>query len=272
MANGDGKTTYTLQSVEHALDLLEALGEGEGEEIRITSLCQTLRLDKGRIFRLLLTLEKRGYVEKYKTGRYRLSSSAFEMAQKLLNRPPLLRKARPVLECLVWKCKEAVYLGLRKNHEVLLLEMFDTLEQVKVVSLVGKRFPLQQTAAGLVLAEDTFPPEPSAAPRGAAIQYPDHARDMHALGDQVASLAVPLRGEDRTICGSICLVGPAYRFSSERIEQELLPLLKEAGDVISSRLGHYSRPTPSGNTTLSGSAGPIPAEERFKWDTSTLIL
>jgi DNA-binding IclR family transcriptional regulator len=221
---------------------------------------------------LLFTLEKRGYVEKYKTGRYRLSGSAFEMAQKLLHRPPLLRKARPVMECLVRKCKEAVYLGLRKNHEVLLLDMFDTLEQVKVISLVGKRFPLLQTAAGLVLAEDMFSPEPSAATRGAAIQYPDHARDMHALGDQIASLAVPLRGEGPTVCGSICLVGPAYRFSSERIEQELLPLLKEAGDVISSRLGHFTRQPSSGNTTLSEPAGLSPAEERSRWDPSVLIL
>lgn len=272
MANGDGKTNYTLQSVENALDLLEALGEGEGEEIRIASLCQTLRLDKGRIFRLLFTFEKRGYVEKFKTGRYRLSSSAFEMAQRLLNRPPLLRKARPVMECLVWKCKEAVYLCLRKNHEVLLLDMFDTLEQVKVVSLVGKRFPLQQTAAGLVLAEEMFSPEPPAAPRGAAIEYHDHARDMNALGDQIASLAVPLRSEGCTVCGSICLVGPAYRFSSERIERELLPLLKEARDVISSRLGHFSHQHQMGNTTIAEHASLSPAEGRFRWDPSALIL
>ncbi len=217
---------YAIQSVENALDVLEALSESP-EEIRLSYLSQKLKLSKARIFRLLATFERRGYVEKEQAGKYRLGVSAYEVGQKLLMRLSLLRKARPVMECLAWKCNEAVYLGIRKGKEVLLLDMIDTIEQVKVVSLLGNHYPLDRVASGIVLGD-----------AGKASKTPPvAARDSGELGEGIASLAVPLRKSGGDICGSLCLVGPDFRFGAERIEKELLPNLEEAGEVISSKLG-----------------------------------
>ena len=236
------KESYAIQSVDNALALLEALCE-EGEEIRISQLSEKLGMNKTSVFRLLATFENRGYVEREKTsGKYRLGISAYEIGQKFLSRMALLRKARPVMERLVRECNEAVYLVLPRGEEVLFLELVDTLQQVKIVSLVGRRFPARAVAAGKVLLAcggRTDAPLPPAELH--AIHASGCCADAGALGEGIASLAVPLFGAGGELAGSLCLVGPEFRLTAERLERELPPRLRDAGEIVSSKLGHIGQ-------------------------------
>ena len=56
------KTNYVIQSVAHALDVLEQF-YGELDELGVTELSKRLKLHKNNVFRLLATLESRGYIE-----------------------------------------------------------------------------------------------------------------------------------------------------------------------------------------------------------------
>lgn len=241
-----GKDSYSIQSVENALDLLEALCE-ESDEFRISHLSEKLSMNKTSVFRLLATFEKRGYVEREEgSGKYRLGLSAYEMGQKFLSRMALLRKARPVMEQLVRQCNEAAYLVVRRNDDTLLLDMVDNAQQVKIVSLVGRRFPLPSTAAGRVfLAFDGAPDGngrlSAAAPPAVdlvAIRQQGICIDRHGVGEGIACTAVPLFNGSGELAGVLALLGPDFRMQVERIEEELLPQLKVAGEIISSKLGY----------------------------------
>ncbi len=240
-----GRDSYSIQSVDHALDVLEALCE-EGDDVRISHLSEKLGMNKTSVFRLLATFENRGYVEREKgSGKYRLGLSAYEIGQKFLSRMGLLRKARPVMERLVRECNEAVYLVVRRGEEVLFLDLVDTLQQVKIVSLAGRRFPLASVAAGqVILALSSRLSKPGADLEGvwsadlSAIRLRGCGSDCHALGDGVASLAVPLLAPGGEIPGSLCLVGPEFRMSQARVENDFQPRLCEAGEIISSKLGY----------------------------------
>ena len=145
------KESYSIQAVENALDVLEALSEID-DDVRISQLSEKLAMNKTSVFRLLATFENRGYVEREEqSGKYRLGLSAYEIGQKFLSRMGLLRHAKPLIERLARGCNEAVYVAVRRRKEVLFLDMVDTSQKVKIVSLVGKRFPLETTAAGQVL-------------------------------------------------------------------------------------------------------------------------
>src|SRR2546425_11462931 len=66
------KANYVIQSVSHALDVLEQFA-GDAEELGVTELSKRLRLHKNNVFRLLATLESRGYIEQNRaTENYRL--------------------------------------------------------------------------------------------------------------------------------------------------------------------------------------------------------
>jgi IclR family KDG regulon transcriptional repressor len=248
---GREKDSYSIQSVENALDVLEALCE-EGDEVRISHLSQKLGMNKTSVFRLLATFENRGYVEREKgSGKYRLGLSAYEMGQKILSRMSLLRKARPVMEQLVRECNEAVYLAIRRDEDVLFLDMVDTSHQVKIISLVGRHYSLSSTAAGKILQgggpDGTAATEKRTRSRGehpptaqgiSALRQSGACIDSGCLGEGIASVAVPLFSAGGELPGCLCFVGPDFRMTPERIETYFLPRLKEAGITISSKLGY----------------------------------
>ena len=59
------KSNYMIQSVSHALDVIEELCKANGE-VGVTELSKRLKLHKNNVFRLLATLELRGYVDQNK--------------------------------------------------------------------------------------------------------------------------------------------------------------------------------------------------------------
>jgi IclR family transcriptional regulator, KDG regulon repressor len=245
------KDSYSIHSVENALDLLEALCE-ESDDFRISHLSEKLGMNKTSVFRLLATFENRGYVEREEnSGKYRLGLSIYEISQKFLSRMRLLRKARPVMEQLVRQCNETAYLVVRRNDEILFLDMVDNAQKVKIVSMVGRRFPLLSNAAGRVFlafdgntdvgnGEGASRPAPALAltEELATIRKAGICIDCHGVGEGVTCSAAPLFNGNGALAGVLALVGPDFRMSVEKVENHLLPPLKEAGEIISSKLGY----------------------------------
>ncbi len=244
---GEIEKSYSIKSVENALNLLEALVETDGD-VRIARLSERLGMNKSIIFRLLATFEQKGYVEKSgKSGKYRLGLWSYEMGRKILSRMSVLNKAKPIMERLARQCDEAVYLAVRREEEVLLLDMVDTSHQVAIKSLVGNSYPMASTSAGRVfLASDSVHgdggKEESLTFFGhdqAFIRHQGGCVEVGGFGAGVVSLAVPLLDAESDLSGCLCLMGPEFRFSDERIKSELFPELQEAGQVVSSKLGYF---------------------------------
>jgi DNA-binding IclR family transcriptional regulator len=237
------KESYAIHSVDNALNVLEALSEG-GEEIRVSHLSERLGMNKTSVFRLLATFESRGYVEREpETGRYRLGLSAYEVGQKLLSRMEVLRHARPAMERLARECGEAVYLAVRRDSEVLFLDMVDSLQKVKVAPLTGRRYPIDAVAAGqIILAYSAIPTaSETRAAELAAMRGVSLAHDHDALGEGTASLAAAVFRSGKDVAGSLAMVGPAFRLATEQFQREFAPRLREAAEMVSSRLGYLGR-------------------------------
>jgi IclR family transcriptional regulator, KDG regulon repressor len=253
------KSEYIVQSVDRALDILEAFNYQE-EELGVTELSQKLGLHKNNVFRLLATLECRGYIEQdRRTGNYRLGIKTFEVANIFLHHLGLRRQARPVLEELVNRCDETGYLAILDGPEVVYVQMHETSQTVRIVPRLGHRLPAYCTAAGKIqlafesrdrLAQifegyafkkhtphtiDTFDKLLSHLKDVARL---GHAIDNEELEEGVRCVAAPVRDYSHRVVAGVGLSGPVSRFSMERIEKELTPLVKEAASKISQRLGY----------------------------------
>ncbi len=240
------KDSYSIQSVDNALDVLEAMCEEE-DEIQVAQLSKRLGMTRVSLFRYLATFENRGYVEKVNNShRYRLGLSAYEIGQKFLCRMGMLRKAKPVIEELARKCNEALYLVVARGKEILMLDMVDTTHQVRIIPLIGSRYPIAATSAGRVMLaygaqhRDHLGPEEVKAMQADLTQILQRgaACECGGFGDGIASLSVPLLDGQGNVPGGLCMVGPEFRFPAQRVENSLLPDLIEAGQVVSSKLGH----------------------------------
>ncbi|MEJ2698130.1 MAG: IclR family transcriptional regulator [Desulfuromonadales bacterium] len=254
------KAEYIIQAVSHALDLLEQF-HGEVDELGVTELSKRLKLHKNNVFRLLATLESRGYIEQNKaTENYRLGLKSLELGQTFIKQMGLLRQAKPILERLVKDCNETSYVAIFKEGYVVYLDVVETDLTVRVVSRVGSRLPAHCTAAGKVhLAfmsdeelEALFPEQQLKAYTSKTITDRDalkaelkkvvdqgYALDNEELDPGVRCVAGPIRDYTRRIVGAVSVSGPSMRFTDERIEKELIPLVMQASQDLSTRLGFH---------------------------------
>jgi IclR family transcriptional regulator, KDG regulon repressor len=254
------KSEYIIQAVSHALDLLEQF-HGEVDELGVTELSKRLKLHKNNVFRLLATLESRGYIEQNRaTENYRLGLKSLELGQTFIKQMGLLRQAKPILEKLVGACNETSYVAIFKDGFIVYLDVVETDLTVRVVSRVGSRLPAYCTASGKVhLAHMSDEEVDALLPAKELKAYtPSTIVDReklkqelrkvvdagYAIDDEevdlgVRCVAAPIRDYTRRIVGAVSISGPSMRFSDERLEKELIPLAIQAGDELSTRLGYH---------------------------------
>ncbi len=246
------KPDYLIQSVSRALALLEAFTFKEGE-LGVTDLARKLRLHKNNVFRLLATLETRGYVEQDKqTERYRLAAKVCEVAAAYLHHLDVRRVARASLEGLAQKCAETVYLAVLDRSFTVYVDMVESEQPVRVAPRLGRRFPAARTAGGrallaalprdqqeLLLGAEAAPTLLGVLTREAAAGY---AVDDEECEAGVRSVAAPVRDQVKGVLAAVEVSAPAARLSLERIEAEVAPLVVSAAREIEARLG--ARPAP----------------------------
>src|SRR5512145_1876870 len=141
MARKD-KSEYIIQAVSHALDLLEQFHD-DVDELGVTELSKRLKLHKNNVFRLLATLESRGYIEQNRaTENYRLGIRCLQLGQSYVQHMGLLRQARPIMAELVRQVHETTYLAVLRRGAV------EPDQPVRIISQLGEALPLHATAAG----------------------------------------------------------------------------------------------------------------------------
>ncbi|BCG45913.1 Transcriptional regulator, IclR family [Citrifermentans bremense] len=254
------KSEYIIQAVSHALDLLEQFHD-EVDELGVTELSKRLKLHKNNVFRLLATLESRNYIEQNKvTENYRLGLKTLELGQTFIKQMGLLRQSRPVLEALVKECNETTYVAILKEFHIVYLDVVETDLTVRVVPRVGARLPAYCTAAGKVqIAYMTDEELENYLPTKEMKRYTPKtvtdreelkkhlkviAEQGYAIDDEemdvgVKCVGAPIRDYTRRIIGAVSISGPSMRFTDERLEKELIPLVIRSGEEISQKLGYH---------------------------------
>ncbi|AJE02339.1 IclR family transcriptional regulator [Geobacter pickeringii] len=259
------KSDYMILAVSHALDLLEQFHGEEASELGVTELARRLKLHKNNVFRLLATLEARGYVEQNRvTGNYRLGLKTLEISQTMIRQMALLPYSKAALEELVRECDETAYVALLKENLSTYLYGVESHATVRVVSRLGSRLPAYCTAAGKVQLA-FLPPEElerylartelaSFTPHTITDQEQLRAHlrevadrsfavDNEELEIGVRGVAAPILDYRTAVVGAVIISGPAIRFSDDRIRNELAPLAQKTAQAISVKLG-YTAPSP----------------------------
>jgi DNA-binding IclR family transcriptional regulator len=253
------KAEYSIQTVEHALDVLEQFLEN-GNELGVTELSKRLNLQKNNVFRLLATLESRNYIEQDKCSEvYRLGPKNIELGMVAVKRMQLHRQSKPVLEALARDCGETSDLAILRESHVFYLDAAECNNPVRVVPRMGIMLPVYCTAAGKVLLASATDTEQKAyfgaevfrriTPNTITdqnelikqlgnIASQDYAVEDEELNMDVRGIAAPIRDYAGRVVGAISIFGPTVRFGKARMNDELIPLAKRAAGEISQRLGY----------------------------------
>jgi DNA-binding IclR family transcriptional regulator len=132
------------------LDILEQIKTAEGG-YRLADLAREIELPKATVYRILTTLEGRGYLDRAADGSYRMAKKLFDLQRTEPLEQLLHRAAQPVMERLVAGCKETVNLGILDAGEVVVINTVESPQAVRMSSKIGNRRYLHATALGKCL-------------------------------------------------------------------------------------------------------------------------
>lgn len=140
-----------IKSVIKAFNLLEILVEYE--KLGVSELSEITKLGKSTTHRMLNTLKYLNYVEQDpESGDYFATIRLFELGNKVANKMPIKKIARPHLEELFSKTNETINLGILDGQSVLYLDKIVSKEPLRIELDIGIDVPIYSSALGKTLA------------------------------------------------------------------------------------------------------------------------
>lgn len=141
----------TIERVSMILDLVSKSSQG----ITIRDLSEALKLPKGTVHRLLLSLSYFGYIKQdLNTKKYLLGLKLLELGNLIINQLDLRKLAEPLLKDLANRTKETVHMVIIDNNEVVYIDKIETEENtggLKMSSRIGSRNLAHSCAVGKVM-------------------------------------------------------------------------------------------------------------------------
>lgn len=250
-----------LKTVDRALEMLLQFNE-EHPEWSSSELATALDLHRSVVYRSLMTLERRGFVQRVDgSGRFRLGPKLLELGNVVLSDIDLRQAAHPEMVRLARETGESVFLTVVSGDESVCIDRVDTSQPVRVTLDIGGRYPLHAGASNkLLLAYLPAETRREIIARGLpaytsnTITDPDILeRDLALIRRQgwvftvgeltpeVAAIGVPVRDSNRELVAALSIAGPVSRFQQERLPQ-LLEATRRAAENVSRQLLAWHTP------------------------------
>lgn len=237
------------------LDILEAIKQSE-RGMALAELSRTVNMPRPTVYRILTTLESRGYLDRLNEGEYRMAAKLFSLQRESSIERDLQRAARQPMEELLAKCKETLDLGTLDGGEVVVIETMESPLSIRMSSKVGNRCRPHSTALGKVLLSGMSEEEtdrlvqvkglPKMTPNtittraGLLKELRSVRRKGYAVDDQENELdgrclGAPIVDSRDRVVAALSISAPVFRMDHERVHH-LGPVLRKTCETISNNL------------------------------------
>ena len=253
-------TSYAVPAVDSAMSILETLGAAQ--PMSLTELSRKLGLGKSSIYRLLVTLALRGYVEKDPhTDCYRLTYRLFAVGSRAAEQSGLREVAHPIMQRLASRTGETVNLGVLDGFRTVSIYLVESAHPLRIHMRIGG-VSAHATSTGKILLA-ALPPDELARrlvgrrlrsltgrtikSRSALQAELRRVRDQgYAIDDEECSLGLrcvgaPVRDHRGTVVAALSVVAPCHRLPHEEMPAAI-GTVRDAAQEISLRLGYTQEP------------------------------
>jgi DNA-binding IclR family transcriptional regulator len=233
------KDNSIIYSLDKGLFLLETI-EQAPQPISLQELWQTLRWDKATIYRLLVTLEKRGYIHRDPQGRkYSLGMKIYALYDSLIRKLDLQQLTKSSLALLTRRTGQTAHLAVAVGGSVVFIDRVVGSEILSVNTQIGATEPLHCTALGKAFLAFLEPEERSELLGGrlerftpntlvgkrelqremARIRSRGFAVDDEEYNEGIRCIAAPILNAQGVPIAMLGVSGPKNRLSAKRIEE-----------------------------------------------------
>ena len=245
-----------IQSVLRAAKILDIVAECK-DGIILKEIANKLKLGSSTVFYLVSTLVELGFIKQI-NNKYKLGPKNLHLGSNYLENLSIYKIAVPVLEDLLEKINENIYLYMIENNEFLQLIKMESAHSVKPTRISNDTNNAHSTAIGKILlssfskekleefiakydslqkfTKNTITTLDQLNKELDIIRIKGYALDTEESEICINCIAVPVYNHKGNIKASIGVSIPTQRYSND-IENKILPLLRNSAAKISNELG-----------------------------------
>ena len=246
---------YTVAAVDEALGLLDMVAEHPG--LGVTELAKRSGNTKARAFRLLCTLEGRGFVVRHgDPAVYKLGTRTLLLGAAAREQIDLVSLSQRHLEALGALFNETAHMRVRDGLTSVCVALWESTQDVRVGTHIGKRRPLHAGSSGKVIL--AFSPEelrqaildselirytPATLVQRskldqklAKIKAQVYATSSGEVSPDIRSVAAPVRDATGQVVATLGISAPAGRTNDETVARFVKALVDKAA-LLSGELG-----------------------------------
>jgi DNA-binding IclR family transcriptional regulator len=242
-----------VQVLHKTIDVLDAL-RAAPDGLSLADLTDAVGIPKPTVYRIVATLESRGYLERTSGAGYRISRKLSEAPRDKTVEQRLIRAARAEMEKLGAVCKETLNLGVLDGGEVLVIETVESPQAVRMTSKIGNRRYPHSTALGKVLIAGLPQREMLRLIRGKGmprftpativreedlvielerVRTQGYALDNSENEPDGRCIAAPVLDANRRLIAALSISGPLPRMTASRAKSFLKDLTKACTAIAS---------------------------------------
>jgi IclR family acetate operon transcriptional repressor len=247
--------SYAVPAVEGAISILETLGASQ--PMSLTELSKALSLGKSSVYRLLVTLVRRGFVDRDpQSDRYQLTYRLFALGSKTAERLGLRDVAQPIMHRLASRTGETINLGVLDGFRTVSVYLVESTHPLRIHVRIGgvsahatstgkillAALPVEELArrlAGHRLTSLTTRTIKSRAALQAELRRV--GQQGYAIDDEECSLGLrcvgaPVHDHRGAVVAALSMVAPCHRLPPASLPNAIA-MVREAAREISRRLG-----------------------------------
>jgi IclR family acetate operon transcriptional repressor len=249
------------RSVQRVALLLKTI-VNERQGMTLTELGVSTKLPDSTVYRLLMTLEQQGLVERAGdgSGRYVIGLEMFRLGSAVLDRLGFGPQVMSDLEELASETGETVNLGVLHGFHVLYLQKVESQQTLRASLTIGSAsVPAHCSATGkMMLAslpeaqlDALLASNPLTHMGPNSIRDPDVLRhELQRIREQgysiddlefaadIRAVAAPILNHHGVTTAALAIAGPSSRLSLERT-QSLVPMVMSMANRISRKIGYH---------------------------------
>lgn len=246
-----------IQSVETAFNIVESLERTDGTTV--SELADRLEMPNSTAHVYLKTLRELGYVTKHDNV-YELSLRFLKHGGYARHQLNIYQAAKAQVDELSRATGEVTDLGVEENGRRVLVYKSEGPEGVTQKPVTGEYTHMHMTALGKALLStfDADRVEEIIDHHGMPQATPETISDPETLFDEleatrergysredeerrqgIRAIGAPIRDEDGVAIGAISISGPKSKLTDERIEEQLVPEIHDAVNIIEIRHKNY---------------------------------
>ncbi|MEJ0058321.1 MAG: IclR family transcriptional regulator [Terricaulis sp.] len=250
------KTVYKAPALDKGLEILELLA-GQALPMAMPEIAQLLGRSKTEIYRMLVVLEARGYIERGQhDDRYQVTSRLFELGMRNAPKRNLHDAALPVMHDLANKTLQSCHLGVATGDQLVIVARVESPAALGFSVRVGYRVPILDSTSGRVIfgsqpakrqtewlktlkasASDKQKLEAFSAEAN-AVAARGYAVEPSRLADGIRDIGAPVfDGESLGAVASLTVPFVAHRYLTASLE-EVITHTVDAAKEITRRLEH----------------------------------